>query len=517
MAPEPRIAPSSGARVGLNGGGGRGVETGVEGNHQAPAVVDAVQPPANTPNGHCLVTDLGSAPRRWPAVRPRRWPAVRPLNPRLTTEAPPRPRTGDLLQSPAETPLRIESPLRLEPELPADDQLPLDDQPRPRRRLRSGPPPTRAKRLAAAIRSWPAWIVHPVLIYLASRALTWATLGITSIFTHVGVRGEIDRWDSRWFIRAAQFGWPTQLPHHNGHVAANTIAFLPAFPLSFRWLSHLTGLSLLTAGVIVTSVSGLTAMVGVWLLIRAYADEHAADRGTLMLAVFPGSFVLSLVYSEGLVLTFVAFGLLALMRKRWVLAGVLGMLATATTPIALAFEVSCLWCAYREVTKDRNWRSLVAPVLTPLGFLSYQVWLWFHTGSVSAWRLTERGGWKSYPSLVYAAHTVGVFLKDPIATNKTDDLLFVCTVVTVIAAVIAIRSRLPMPMPMLLYGLVAAGIAFVSAPVGLRPRFMFLAFPLIVAVGTRLRGRAYLWMAAISAALLIFATAYEVSSWAVFP
>ncbi len=227
-------------------------------------------------------------------------------------------------------------------------------------------------------------------------------------------------------------------------------------------------------------------MVGVWLLIRAYADEHAADRGTLMLAVFPGSFVLSLVYSEGLVLTFVAFGLLALMRKRWLLAGVLGMLATATTPIALAFEVSCLWCAYREVTRDRNWRSLAAPILTPLGFLSYQVWLWVHTGNVSAWRLTERGGWKSYPSLVYAAHTVGVFLKDPIATNKTDDLLFVCTVLTVIAAVIAIRARLPIPM--LLYGLVAAGIAFVSAPVGLRPRFIFLAFPLIVAVGHTVAG-----------------------------
>ena len=475
MAPEPRIAPSLGARVGLNGGGGHGVETGVEGNHQASAVADAVQPELpNTPNGHGLVTDLGSAPPMAGGSAPSM--AGGSAAESALTGAPPRPRTGDLLQSSVETPLRIEPPLRLEPELPPDDQLPLDDQPRPRRRPRSGPPPTRAKRLAAAIRSWPAWIVHPVLIYLASRALTWATLGITSIFTHVGVRGEIDRWDSRWFIRAAQFGWPTQLPHHNGHVAANTIAFLPAFPLSFRWLSHLTGLSLLTAGVVVTSVSGLTAMVGVWLLIRAYADEHAADRGTLMLAVFPGSFVLSLVYSEGLVLTFVAFGLLALMRKRWVLAGVLGMLATATTPIALAFEVSCLWCAYREVTKDRNWRSLVAPVLTPLGFLSYQVWLWFHTGSVSAWRLTERGGWKSYPSLVYAAHTVGVFLKDPIATNKTDDLLFVCTVVTVIAAVIAIRSRLPMPMPMLLYGLVAAGSrSFLhrwgSAPVSCSWRF----------------------------------------------
>jgi hypothetical protein len=265
----------------------------------------------------------------------------------------------------------------------------------------------------------------------------------------------------------------------------------------------------------VTSLAGLTAMIGVWMVIRAYADQNAADRGTLLVAMFPGSFVLSMVYSDGLLVTFVAFGILALMRRRWLLAGVLGMLATATTPIGMAFEISCLWCAYREVTRNRNWRSLVAPLLTPVGFLSFQVWLWFHTGTVSAWRLTERGGWKSYPSIAYAVHTVGVVLRDPIATNKTDDLLFVGTVLTIIGAVIAIRSR--MPMPLLLYGLVAAGMAIVAAPVGLRPRFMFLCFPLIIGVGTRLRGRAYFWLLSVSMVLLVFATAYEVSSWAVFP
>lgn len=425
----------------------------------------------------------------------------------------------DPVQDPVPMPARalVPTPVPSPPTaLPRPDEpVPVEGTGGPDQRLEPGPRPTRVGRVAAAVRSWPTWLVHPVLIYLASRALTWTTLAVTTLFTHVGIGGEIDRWDSRWFIRAAQFGWPSQLPHHNGHVAANTIAFLPAFPLSFRWLSHLTGLSLLTSGTIVTSVSGLTGMIGVWLLIRAYTDQRAADRGTLLVAMFPGSFALSLVYSEGLVLTFVSFGLLALMRRRWVLAGVLGLLATATTPIALAFEVSCLWCAYRELAKDRNWRALAAPVLTPLGFLAYQVWLWIHTGNVSAWRLTERGGWKSYPSLVWAAHTVGVFLKDPIATNKTDDLLFVGTVLTVAGAVIAVRTRIPMPMR--LYGLTAAGIAFVSAPVGLRPRFMFLAFPLIIAVGVWLRGRAYTWVVSVSMALLVFAMAYEVSSWAVFP
>ncbi len=358
-------------------------------------------------------------------------------------------------------------------------------------------------------------MLRPAIIYLVSRAVTWATLAVTSLFTHQSILQEVDRWDSRWFLRAATLGWPRHLPFDHGHVAGSTIAFFPLFPLSIRWLSDLTGLSPLAAGITLTTVTGLTAMIGVWALVRHYADQASADRATLLVAVFPGSFVLSMVYSEGWALTFLAFGLLALLQKRWVLAGLLGLLASFTTPVALAFEVSCLWCAYRELSTERNWRALAAPILAPLGFVYYQVWIWQHTGNLNAWRLTERGGWKSYPSLVYAFHTVAVFVRDPIATNKTDDLLFVCTVLVVVAAVVAVRSS--MPTPLVLYALSSAALGMISAPIGLRPRFIFLAFPLIIAVGTRLRGRAYVAVAAVSTVFLIGFTAFEVASWRIFP
>jgi hypothetical protein len=74
-----------------------------------------------------------------------------------------------------------------------------------------------------------------------------------------------------------------------------------------------------------------------------------------------------------------------------------------------------------------------------------------------------------------------------------------------------------MPTPLLLYGLSAAAFGMISAPIGLRPRFIFLAFPLIIAVGTRLRGRAFVWVAAGSTVFLIGLTAFEVTSWRIFP
>jgi hypothetical protein len=359
------------------------------------------------------------------------------------------------------------------------------------------------------------WVLRPAVWYLVSRAVTWATLAIADLSTHQGILQEVDRWDSRWFLRAAASGWPRHLPYLGGHVARSTIAFFPLFPLSIRWMSQVTGLPLLASGIVITTASGLTAMIGVWALVRHYADQSSADRATLLVALFPGSFVLSMVYSEGLALTFLAFGILALLQRRWLLAGVLGLLASATTPVALAFVVSCGWCAYRQVATERNWRALVAPALAPLGFVGYQAWIWQHTGTLTAWRLTERGGWDSYPSVAYPVHTAWVFLRDPIATNETDDLLFVCTILVVVAAVVAIRSS--MPKPMLLYGLSAAALGMISAPIGLRPRFIFLAFPLIVAVGTRFRRWAYAVILSVSTALLIGLTAFEVASYRIFP
>jgi hypothetical protein len=364
-------------------------------------------------------------------------------------------------------------------------------------------------------RRWSRWVIRPILIYLASRLVTTATLAVTGWVTHRSIPAEVDRWDSVWFLNAAAHGWPTQIPYHHGYAAGSTIAFLPVFPLTIRWLSAVTGMSLLASGMVISEVTGLTAIIGVWRLVRHYADQGAADRATLMVAVFPGTFVFSLVYSEGLFVTFIAFGLLALLQRRWFLAGVLGLLATGTEPVALAFEVSCLWCAYRAISADRDWRALVPPVLTPVGFVAFQLWLWRHTGDLNAWRLTERDGWQSYPSLLYPIHTVATFVRDPVAVTKTEDLLFVGTVVTVVAAVIALRSR--MPKPVLIYGLFAAALGLISAPIGMRPRFILLAFPLVAAVGTRLRGRVYVTVVTVSVVLLAAAMAYSVCSYAVFP
>ena len=262
-----------------------------------------------------------------------------------------------------------------------------------------------------------------------------------------------------------------------------------------------------------STVSGLSAMVAVWVLVRRYAGSPAADRATLLLSFFPGAFVFSMVYAEGFLITLVALGLWALGERRWVLAGVAGALATATSPVALAFELSCLWVAVVHIRREGSWRALVAPALAPVGFVGYQLWLWRHTGNIGAWKLTERGGWSSYLSLRYPLHVAWRFVT--LSSTANMDVIVAGTVVAVVAAAVALRDR--QPAALLLYGLTVAALALLTAPVGLRPRFVLDAFPLVVALGVRLQGRWFRVALVVSAVALVALTAYSVDSFAVFP
>jgi hypothetical protein len=374
------------------------------------------------------------------------------------------------------------------------------------------PPPAPEDR-AGRVRRW--FLFWPVVAYLAARIGTMAALLIADLADHRSFAGQLARWDGTWFLRAAEQGWPRHLPMAHGHVTANTTAFFPVLPIAIRWLSSATTLSPLAVGVTISAVTGLTAVVAVGLLVRRFTGSRLATRATLLFAVCPGTFAFSLVYAEGILVTCIALGLLALLNRRWWLAGLLGLLASATSPIALAFVLSCVWCAGWAAWRDRSVRPLVAPVLAPLGFLAYLGWLWRHTGVLDAWRLTEQGGWNSSTSLSYPLRVLGTFARDPLSPTLTGQILVAGTVVTVIGAVLAIRQR--QPAPVLIYGLAAAVLAATSSPIGLRPRFVMVAFPLVVAYGTRLRGRAYTGALLVSAALLVAMTALEFVSWAVFP
>src|SRR5581483_10303493 len=135
-------------------------------------------------------------------------------------------------------------------------------------------------------------------------------------------------------------------------------------------------------------------------LAASWWGEQAARRAVLIFCLFPGSVVFSMVYAEGLMLPLAAGCLLALQRRRWVLAGVLAGLATATEPEALVLR--------RHGLSAR--RALLAPALSTVGAGAFAIFLWLWTGSPFASLIAQRDGWSERSdalALVHLARNLG--------------------------------------------------------------------------------------------------------------
>src|SRR5207244_1786643 len=141
------------------------------------------------------------------------------------------------------------------------------------------------------------------------------------------------------------------------------------------------------------AVAGLTACLLLWRLVHHLSGPASADRAVALFCFFPGAMILSLPYSEGLMLALAIGCLHALLRRRWVTAGVLAALATATRPNAMALVAACAWAAAVAVWRRREWRALAAPALAPLGLVAFFAYLARHTGDAGAYWRTQRQAW----------------------------------------------------------------------------------------------------------------------------
>ena len=366
-----------------------------------------------------------------------------------------------------------------------------------------------------SVRRIPRWVWIPSAAYLVARIATLAILGIINAFNSHSLHSELMRWDTKWYLWAATRGWPRHLTYIHGHVKSSNLAFFPTLPLAARWSAHITGLSPLQTGLAISFLTGLSATLAIALLVRTFANDHEAAKAGVVFAVFPAAYIFNLVYSEGIMLTCIALGLYFLLKGRWVYAGLLGALATFAGPIALAFVVPCAYAALRELQLRRNWKAFCAPILAPLGFLAFLGWTWRHTGVLNAWRLTERGGWNGYPSLWYTPHLFIEFAKDPIAQVVTTWIIVGFTIFSIVGLWLAWRRR--QPMVVLLYGVASAFLAFISAPVGLRPRFALIAFPVLIAYSSTLQRRRWWILVTLSVLVMIANTLFELFDSAVFP
>ncbi|MBM3717870.1 MAG: hypothetical protein FJW53_02715 [Actinobacteria bacterium] len=365
------------------------------------------------------------------------------------------------------------------------------------------PSPPATPATAAAPDTTEAWSrakTRGALAYLLSRFLVVMGAGIAVAAQAVWSRwnGEepvggasalvqvLDSWDGHWYLDVVRDGYPHHIMDNVSYFVPDArAAFFPLYPMIVRGIDWILPGGPVSIALLLNFVLGgcVVAIVGV--LARHLFDARTAEKAMIIAAVFPGSFVLSWAYSEALLLSIAGLCFLALARRSWFLAGLLAALGSAARPNGLALVAACGVAALLAIKDDRDWRSLLAPLLAPLGFVGFMAFLRWHTDEDWAWFRVQREAWKESTSFGATAveRTLDFFVRP---FSSPTSVLTAATVVAMIwSLLLARRHRIP-----LMYHAYAVSVLVLMlapATVTARPRFLYTAFPLIFPVARALR------------------------------
>jgi hypothetical protein len=364
---------------------------------------------------------------------------------------------------------------------------------------------------ATRTRRIPGWrlLATPLLAWLASRVVVVVAIAVGNLVRGDGrsIAAALHLWDGNWYLDAAG-GY--ELPAvAAADVGKSDIAFFPLFPLAIRALTVL-GLSPLAAGVVVTAVAGALAVVAIWLLVYRLEGVDTADRAAWLVALFPASVVLTMIYAEGVMMAAVAACLLALHERRWVTAGIFAALASAARPNGIAVAAACAVAALLAIRQRREWRALAAPLLAPLGMVGYLGWLWLRTGAPEVWFRVQREGWGETmdfgrSSWVLLTRWVPRLVTDVPASWPPTVALRVLGLLVIAAGAVALWRWRP-PLTLTVYTVAILALPLISRTLGARPRFVFAAFPLLCALAWAVRGRWHRVLVTTSAVSLALVT-----------
>ena len=200
-------------------------------------------------------------------------------------------------------------------------------------------------------------------------------------------------WDSEFYISIAVAGYddPTVRrmdPEDGSAPIPLNYAFMPLYPTVMRVVAvpiAAFGLNPIAAAVVagvgVSLVSALAAMVALFSLASRHVGDAGGVRAATYLVVFPTGFFLAQVYTEALFLALALGSLALLAERRILLAAGLAALAVWTRPIGIALVIPIALTVFEPMWRDghtegsrspRDLAKAAGAVTVPL--LAYALW-----------------------------------------------------------------------------------------------------------------------------------------------
>lgn len=196
-----------------------------------------------------------------------------------------------------------------------------------------------------------------------------------------------NHWDTAWYVRIASSGYAWS----NGW-GIRPASFFPLFPLTIRLTAVLTHTSYIAAALTISNFAFLGALIYLRRLAAWELDAEAANRTILYIALFPTALFFSRGYTESLFLLLTVASFYYTRRRRWLLAGLLAGLASATrvTGVLLVLPLVYEYARAHGFSPRRMLGTgLLGPVLAPSGLVAFMAYLDVTLGSPLAFDRDE--------------------------------------------------------------------------------------------------------------------------------
>ena len=174
------------------------------------------------------------------------------------------------------------------------------------------------------------------------------------------------RWDTVHYVHIARDGYGTD-PER-----VFLIMWPPLYPWLMRGFRWLPG-SYLGAGLFISFVSYLAAVVGLYRLVGLDFPRDTAMRAVIYISIFPAAYFFHAAYTEALFLALVVWSFLSARRGHWGWAGLFAGLASFTriTAFGLLPALCFEYLLQREFRLRRIRADALWLLLVPLGFGAY--------------------------------------------------------------------------------------------------------------------------------------------------
>ncbi len=211
-------------------------------------------------------------------------------------------------------------------------------------------------------------IGFPLIVFALSLALFLLARGYARIGSPIT---QPLVWDGAWYQQIVEQGYFTDGNLYESH----NVVYAPLYPMLCAGMKRVLSIPTFYAMLIVSAGCTLGAMLFLYRLLARMFPESVAKWSLLFLAFGPFSVFLYSGYSEPLFLFLAVLFFSALMDERWVTAGLIAGIASASRPYGPIMALTLAFAAARSYylangwkLKLRSWQLQGAAIGLPLCF-----------------------------------------------------------------------------------------------------------------------------------------------------